>query len=111
MCIEKRFNFTLDDMAVTAPAYDHFRTRLASLVSGSPAVLKAEQINISELQVPSRPDIQTPDVELWHLQYARKDKRLDTQHSDPPAQKQGHEHSLGLDPVGPCNKICPSHAG
>ena len=96
MCIEKRFNFTLDEMSVTAPAYDHFRSRLASLTSGSPANLTAEQLDISELQVSSRPDIQSPDIELWHLHYARQHDKLyhpviDTHRSDLDAKVSGPE--------------------
>ena len=73
VCLEKRFNFTLDDLTVTAPAYDCFRKLLSDMQScnlgdsiADAVHLHASQLDIVDLHNSMRPEM-TGAMELWHL--------------------------------------------
>lgn len=78
LSIEKRINFTLEDLAPTSKAYDHFRSFFVDLdaepCSSSPPKprprLEGRRINVAD--VPQRFDYErVAELELWTLRLAR----------------------------------------
>jgi len=67
--IEKRVNFTIEDLDVSSHAYDHFRTNLANLNSShagkSTRIYEVEQLNTN---FPKYLDYERPkELELWKV--------------------------------------------
>ncbi|XP_033629946.1 methyltransferase-like protein 22 [Asterias rubens] len=71
IAIEKRFNFTVDDLKVTCKAYDHFLKHITRLVS-SPAVkvkYYAEKLRTDFMECSQY--TRTKQMELWEIRAVR----------------------------------------
>lgn len=65
LSVEKRINFTLEELKATAPAYDYFRKKLEIHDPNYGCTFRAEQVNID---FPTYFEYdRTHDLELWKI--------------------------------------------
>lgn len=67
LALERRFNFTLRDMDVAAPAYDYWRTLFAEKHGNSKSGLVGHQVAYGPHLHHLHSDVDMSNVELWQL--------------------------------------------